>query len=91
MFAGALIGVVVTILGTVWIEEYRAAAQDREHRKMVSDCITEIQRAVLAVAAPLQTGEISELYEIKQRAEITCKEHALMQGHELAKRSLKIV
>ena len=51
-FAGALIGVVLTIIGTLWLERYKATAGDRESQEILLSSLREIETGLSRVAAP---------------------------------------
>jgi predicted outer membrane lipoprotein/sarcosine oxidase delta subunit len=50
-FAGALVGVVFTIVGTLWLEHYRTTANEREDRVILLATLDEIRNALTAVTA----------------------------------------
>ena len=51
-FAGALFGVVFTIVGTLWLERYKATASDRENQKILLDTLDELKNGLARVCAP---------------------------------------
>lgn len=51
-FLGALVGVVVTIIGTLWLEHYRATSGEREDRKIVLSSLDEIRDRLLDARQP---------------------------------------
>lgn len=59
-FAGALVGVVFTIVGTLWLEHYRATANAREDRLMLLRTLKEMQEALTAAAEPRGQAPIGE-------------------------------
>lgn len=50
-FAGALVGVVFTIVGTLWLEHYRATASLREDRAILLATLDEIRAGLEAAKA----------------------------------------
>lgn len=51
-FAGALVGVVATILGTLWLEHYRSQATERKQRATVTSSLNEVVSALQSVRQP---------------------------------------
>jgi hypothetical protein len=51
-FAGALVGVVATILGTLWLEHHRSRATERKQRATVTTSLNEISSALQSVQQP---------------------------------------
>lgn len=49
-FAGALTGVVLTITGTLWLEDYRAKRGERDGIEIYRSAVQEIQKSLDAVA-----------------------------------------
>lgn len=45
-FTGALVGVVVTILGTLWLEHHRVTSGERQNRRIVADAVRGISAAL---------------------------------------------
>lgn len=51
-FTGALVGVVATILGTLWLEHHRSAVLERKQRSIVVGTLKEIRSALAAASLP---------------------------------------
>lgn len=51
-FTGALVGVVVTILGTLMLERYRSGSEERKQRKILVTTLEEVSEALRLASLP---------------------------------------
>lgn len=68
-FVGALVGVVATILGTVWLEHYRSSAQEMRQRRDLMASLSEMQLALTAVSKERGEDAIAQARAAKVLAE----------------------
>lgn len=59
-FAGALIGVVFTITGTLWLEGYRASKGEREDKQLLMKALDEMRAALGQVNQPRGDAPIAD-------------------------------
>jgi hypothetical protein len=64
-FSGAVVGVTFTILGTLWLEDYRAKRGEREGAKIVRTSVEEI-RTKLAAAVRVRGDEAILEFRLEQ-------------------------
>lgn len=91
-FAGALVGVVFTIAGTLWLEHYRASSGAREDRNILLATLREINVKLIAAAANPGAGPIAD-----ERASRIATEESLLRSlnkfvyarHYVPKRNLE--
>lgn len=76
-FVGALVGVSLTILGAVWLEEYRAGKAEREGLSIYRASLTEIREALEDTARERGAEQIAIF-----RADQILREQALIRAFE---------
>lgn len=59
-FSGALIGVVATILGTIWLERYRTASQEKRERRNLNDFLKVMEGKLMAIKGERGTAPIAD-------------------------------
>ena len=72
-FTGALVGVVATILGAIWLEHYRSSTQEIRQRRKLLDSLAEVNGALTAVS--MERGE--DPIEVARPARIEAEENLL--------------
>lgn len=70
-FTGALVGVVATIIGTLWLEHRRASTQERKQRRMILSVLNEIAAGLEAVSEPRGEADIKVARPARIEAEET--------------------
>ncbi len=59
-FAGALVGVVVTIAGALWLEHHKSTTQQRKERQILLRCLADLRSALNSASQPRGDNAILE-------------------------------